>query len=121
MYPGVVSADGADGSDNDPGPGVLVYLTPMGAGQTKGDSSHGWGSPLHSFWCCYGSAVESFSKVADSIFFYRYRAPTIDLLACQPASSILRLLEAEYIKFSRWCHWVLWKPDVHKMMCFAWP
>lgn len=44
---------------------------PMGAGQTKGASSHGWGTPLHSFWCCYGSAVESFSKVADSIFFYR--------------------------------------------------
>ena len=50
---------------------MLVYLTPMGTGQTKGANSHGWGSPLHSFWCCYGSAVESFSKVADSIFFYR--------------------------------------------------
>ena len=71
MYPGAVSAEGADGSGNDPGPGVLVYLAPMGAGQTRGDSSHGWGSPMHSFWCCYGSAVESFSKVADSIFFYR--------------------------------------------------
>ena len=58
-------------TDNEPGPGVLVYLTPMGTGQTRGASSHGWGSPLHSFWCCYGSAVESFSKVADSIFFYR--------------------------------------------------
>jgi len=69
MYPGVHSEAG---SDIEPGSGVLIYLMPMGAGQTKGDSSHGWGSPMHSFWCCYGSAVESFSKVADSIFFYRY-------------------------------------------------
>ena len=68
MYPGQRSDDG---SDNKPGPGVSIYLMPMGAGQTKGDSTRGWGTPLHTFWCCYGSAVESFSKVADSIFFYR--------------------------------------------------
>ena len=72
-----------EATDNKPGPGVLVYLTPMGTGQTKGASSHGWGSPLHSFWCCYGSAVESFSKVADSIFFYRCSFP------CSADASIL--------------------------------
>lgn len=51
--------------------GVLLYLLPLGAGQSKGGSSHGWGTPLHSFWCCYGSSVESFSKLSDSIYFFR--------------------------------------------------
>ncbi len=57
---------------NEPGPGVVIYLLPMGTGQTKGGSSHGWGDPLHSFWCCYGTSVESFAKLADSIFFFRH-------------------------------------------------
>ena len=97
MFPGVVSADGSDGSDNRPGPGVLLYLTPMGAGQTKGDNSHGWGSPLHSFWCCYGTAVESFSKVADSIFFYRCSVPQHSIVPKLPSSFhsvLLKLLRA---------------------------
>lgn len=93
MYPGVALAGGADGSDNNPGPGVLVYLTPMGAGQTRGASSHGWGSPQHSFWCCYGSAVESFSKVADSILFYRYPGPPLPHTIKQPANERLSLAE----------------------------
>lgn len=51
--------------------GVVLYLLPMGVGQSKGESSHGWGTPLHSFWCCYGSSVESFAKLQDCIYFYR--------------------------------------------------
>lgn len=39
---------------NKPGPGVFLYLLPMGTGQSKGDNSHHWGFPEHSFWCCYG-------------------------------------------------------------------
>ena len=50
-------------------PGVMIYLLPLGNGVTKGNSSRGWGTPLNSFWCCYGTAVESFSKLADSIYF----------------------------------------------------
>lgn len=53
------------------GPGRLIYLMPLGAGNGKGDSSHAWGDPLHSFWCCYGSGVESMAKLYDSIFFWR--------------------------------------------------
>ena len=53
------------------GPGVLIYLLPLGGPQTKGHSSHQWGDPLHAFWCCYGSGVESMAKLADSIFFWR--------------------------------------------------
>ncbi|KAK9805585.1 hypothetical protein WJX72_006497 [[Myrmecia] bisecta] len=57
--------------NNAPGPGVVLYLTPMGTGQTKGENAHGWGDPFGSFWCCHGSSVESFAKLADSIYFYR--------------------------------------------------
>ena len=57
--------------NNEPGPGVVLYLLPMGAGQGKGGSSHGWGTPTRSFWCCHGSSVESFAKLADSIYFHR--------------------------------------------------
>ena len=70
LFTGGQGSAGRNG--NEPGPGVVIYLLPMGSGQTKGGSSHGWGDPLHSFWCCYGSSVESFSKLADSIFFYRH-------------------------------------------------
>ncbi|KAG2492013.1 hypothetical protein HYH03_009742 [Edaphochlamys debaryana] len=56
-------------STNDPGPGVFLYLLPLGSGQSKGDNGHHWGYPLNSFWCCYGTAVESYTKLSDSIFF----------------------------------------------------
>ncbi|KXZ56391.1 hypothetical protein GPECTOR_1g347 [Gonium pectorale] len=51
------------------GPGVFLYLLPMGTGQSKSDNIHHWGFPFHSFWCCYGTVVESYAKLADSIYF----------------------------------------------------
>lgn len=50
-------------------PGVFLYLLPLGTGQSKADNYHGWGTQEHSFWCCYGTAIESFAKLTDSIFF----------------------------------------------------
>lgn len=61
--------------------GVKLYHLPMGAGQTKGDALHGWGSAHDAFWCCYGSSVESFAKLADSIYFFRCEACGIFCLA----------------------------------------
>ncbi|KAL4441795.1 hypothetical protein ABPG77_003711 [Micractinium sp. CCAP 211/92] len=54
------------------GPGQFLYYLPLGAGTnkiSKGGWTHGFGTPFHSFWCCYGTAVESFAKLADSIYF----------------------------------------------------
>lgn len=42
----------------------------MGAGQSKGDNYHKWSYPFHAFWCCVGTAIESFAKLADSIYFH---------------------------------------------------
>jgi len=50
-------------------PGVFIYLLPLGMGSNKGVSPHGCGTPFDSFWCCYGSGIESMSKLADSIYF----------------------------------------------------
>ncbi|XP_047317893.1 uncharacterized protein LOC124921301 [Impatiens glandulifera] len=50
-------------------PGVMIYLLPLGPGSSKATTSHGWGNQFDSFWCCYGTGIESFSKLGDSIYF----------------------------------------------------
>ncbi|KAF5937195.1 hypothetical protein HYC85_024701 [Camellia sinensis] len=50
-------------------PGVMIYMLPLGRGNSKAISYHGWGTQFDSFWCCYGTGIESFSKLGDSIYF----------------------------------------------------
>ncbi|KAK4275349.1 hypothetical protein QN277_018446 [Acacia crassicarpa] len=50
-------------------PGVMIYMLPQGRGVSKATSWHGWGTKFESFWCCYGTGIESFSKLGDSIYF----------------------------------------------------
>ncbi|GAB4856068.1 hypothetical protein Ancab_024708 [Ancistrocladus abbreviatus] len=50
-------------------PGVMIYMLPLGHGVSKGNTYHSWGNPFNTFWCCYGTATESFSKLGDSIYF----------------------------------------------------
>ncbi|XWS52490.1 hypothetical protein CRYUN_Cryun11dG0074600 [Craigia yunnanensis] len=50
-------------------PGVMIYMLPQGRGVSKAISYHHWGTPFDSFWCCYGTGIESFSKLGDSIYF----------------------------------------------------
>ncbi|KAL6966408.1 hypothetical protein U1Q18_032187 [Sarracenia purpurea var. burkii] len=50
-------------------PGVMIYMLPLGRGDSKATSYHGWGTKFNSFWCCYGTGIESFSKLGDSIYF----------------------------------------------------
>ncbi|KAJ4971932.1 hypothetical protein NE237_005031 [Protea cynaroides] len=50
-------------------PGVMIYMLPQGRGSSKARSYHGWGTKFNSFWCCYGTGIESFSKLGDSIYF----------------------------------------------------
>ncbi|XP_068641476.1 uncharacterized protein [Aristolochia californica] len=50
-------------------PGVMIYMIPLGQGNSKAKSYHSWGTPYDAFWCCYGTAIESFSKLGDSIYF----------------------------------------------------
>jgi hypothetical protein len=56
--------NGMLGTQN-PEDGTSLYYVPLGAGYWKL-----FGSPLHSFWCCTGTGVESFAKLGDSIYFH---------------------------------------------------
>ena len=46
-------------------------MQPLGNGVSKSLANwkQGWGGKNDSFWCCYGTAIESFSKLGDSIYF----------------------------------------------------
>ncbi|KAG5544640.1 hypothetical protein RHGRI_017169 [Rhododendron griersonianum] len=50
-------------------PGVMIYMLPLGCGVSKAVSYRGWGTKFDSFWCCYGTGIELFSKLGDSIDF----------------------------------------------------
>ena len=45
--------------------GLTMYFVPLATGYWKV-----FASPRGSFWCCTGTGVESFSKLADSIYFH---------------------------------------------------
>eukprot|EP00250_Pteridium_aquilinum_P011286 c19966_g1_i1 orf=356-3310(-) len=70
-------------------PGVMIYMLPMGKGQSKAISYHGWGTKFESFWCCYGTGIESFSKLGDSIYFEETGTATPSLYIIQLVSSSL--------------------------------
>ena len=48
-----------------PESGTTMYFVPLAGGYWKT-----FASPLDSFWCCCGTGVESFAKLADSIYFH---------------------------------------------------
>lgn len=48
-----------------PEDGMTMYFVPLASGYWK---LYAW--PYDSFWCCTGSGTESFSKLADSIYFH---------------------------------------------------
>ncbi|XP_059668881.1 uncharacterized protein LOC132313966 [Cornus florida] len=49
--------------------GVMLYLMPLCPGCSKVKSSRGWGRKFDDLFCCQGTGIESFSKLADSIYF----------------------------------------------------
>ena len=57
LYNGIISAQR-------PADGQFCYFTPMKSGSMKE-----FGTPLDTFWCCYGTGVQAFSDLASSIYF----------------------------------------------------
>ena len=46
--------------------GSLSYMTPLGRGVNRNKWDwYGFGNLNNSFWCCYGTSVESFAKLAE--------------------------------------------------------
>ena len=44
-------------------PGVMIHMLPQHPGSSKGKSYHGWGTLYDTFWCCYGTGVESVTRL----------------------------------------------------------
>ncbi|CAL9196940.1 unnamed protein product [Musa hybrid cultivar] len=78
-------------------PGIMMYFLPMNPGGSKAVSAQGgWGTPTASFWCCYGTAIESFSKLGDSIYFEE-EGDTPTLYIIQFISSTVNWLSGELV------------------------
>ena len=56
-------------------PGHMLYSYPLGTGVSKlksvGGGSIGYGTQFDSFWCCYTTAIDQWTKMSDSIYFYQ--------------------------------------------------
>ncbi|HEY6549206.1 MAG TPA: beta-L-arabinofuranosidase domain-containing protein [Vicinamibacteria bacterium] len=48
-----------------PSDGMTVYYVPLASGYWKL-----FGRPRDAFWCCTGTGIESFAKLADSVYFH---------------------------------------------------
>src|SRR6185437_11384361 len=57
-----------------PADGMTLYYVPLASGYWKL-----FGQPLHSFWCCNGTGLESHSKLGDSIYFQDERGLYVNL------------------------------------------
>ncbi|CAF3479510.1 unnamed protein product [Rotaria socialis] len=54
-------------------PGHMLYSYPLGANVSKPTSvggGIGFGSQFDSFWCCYTTAIDQWTKMSDSIYFF---------------------------------------------------
>jgi hypothetical protein len=58
----------------EPETGMLMYYVPLATGSNKT-----FGTPTDTFWCCYGTGVESFAKLGDSIYFHDDKALYVNL------------------------------------------
>jgi hypothetical protein len=55
-------------------PGQMLYMFPMGGGVSKAGipnapQGHHWSDSEHHFWCCQGSGIEAFARLADAIYW----------------------------------------------------
>jgi hypothetical protein len=67
LYSGILGTQG-------PQPGQLEYYVPMAAGYPRT-----FGTTDTAFWCCYGSGVENWAKLGDSIYFHNDNALYVNL------------------------------------------
>lgn len=90
--------NGIMGNQRGTQPGVMIYFLPMGPGRSKSISGAppsglphkmpgGWGGPNDTFWCCYGTGIESFSKLGDTIYFLEEgETPTLYIVQHIPST-----------------------------------
>lgn len=64
-----------------PSDGMTIYYVPLASGYWKL-----FGLPLHAFWCCTGTGVETFSKLGDSIYFRDQEGLFVNLFIASEAA-----------------------------------
>ena len=72
--------------------GQMLYYVPLASGLSKQ-----WGTPYDSFWCCYGTGVETFAKLGDSLFFHDADSPTVNLFVAATVAWRERGLRLEQV------------------------
>lgn len=65
----------------DPSTGTTMYYYPLGINLYKT-----YGTPTDSFWCCNGTGVEEFAKLADSIYFHDDNSVYVNLFIASELS-----------------------------------
>jgi hypothetical protein len=75
----------------------MLYMFPLGSGVSKAGipdapQGHHWSDEEHHFWCCQGSGIEAFARLADTIFWRRDGGspPLLFVLQLLPSSLIWR-------------------------------
>ncbi|XP_077210370.1 uncharacterized protein LOC143845851 [Tasmannia lanceolata] len=99
-------------------PGVMIYMLPLGHGHSKARSHHGWGTKFDSFWCCYGTGIESFSKLGDSIYFEE-EGSVPDLYIIQFISSSLNWKSGQIMLNQKVEPVVSWDPYLRVSLAFS--
>ncbi|RVX12921.1 hypothetical protein CK203_010035 [Vitis vinifera] len=99
-------------------PGVMIYMLPLGRGDSKARSYHGWGTKFDSFWCCYGTGIESFSKLGDSIYFEE-EGKTPELYIIQYISSSLDWKSGQIVLNQKVDPVVSWDPYLRTTLTFT--
>ncbi|WP_228122303.1 beta-L-arabinofuranosidase domain-containing protein [Saccharothrix syringae] len=66
--------------------GRVCYFTGLNPGHRRGDTGPAWGggnwsTDYGSFWCCQGTALETNTKLADSIYFHNGTTLVVNLYA----------------------------------------
>ena len=75
----------------------MLYFMPLGTGVSKRKPQSwrhtGWSTPFGDFWCCQGTGVEAFARLAEHIFMERRAgvAPTTALDDMVPATALPEL------------------------------
>lgn len=64
----------------EPESGMFEYYVPMASGYQRV-----YGTPFDAFWCCYGTGVETWSKLGDSIYFRNDDALLVNLFISSAA------------------------------------
>lgn len=72
--------------------GQMLYYVPLASGLAKQ-----WGTPYDSFWCCYGTGVETFAKLGDSLFFHDADSITVNLFVAATVAWRERGLRLEQV------------------------